>query len=98
MAMQPVIVMTSICAPFRLERRGQAAQIRAETLQQGLDDVVRPNTQHLVSNLRRHMSVSQMPRQARQLAAIAMPHLDDRLHCCPNLQPPTVLELQAVSL
>jgi hypothetical protein len=44
------------------------------------------------------MSVSQMPSKAYKLIWLAMPDLDNKLRGSPNLEPPPIVKLQAISI
>jgi hypothetical protein len=67
-------------------------------MQHILDHMIGPNAKYLVSNISRQMPVSQMPGKANQLARIFVPDFDDKLGRSLNLEPPSVVQLQTISI
>ena len=51
-----------------------------------------------MSNLRRQMTIAEMPCKAHQLARIFMPDLDNRLCGRLNHEPPPVVKLHTISI
>jgi hypothetical protein len=103
MGMQPVIrvmvlTVAAVSATFRLKRSPHSDEIRPKAFEHGLDHVVGSDAKNLVPDLGRHVPVSQVPGETRELMAISMPDFDDRLRGRPHAQPPAVLELQSVSI
>jgi hypothetical protein len=60
--------------------------------------MVGANPKNPVSNFSRQMPISQMPSKTRKLMRIFVPDFDDGLHCGLDLQPPSVVQLQAISI
>ena len=57
----------AVSAAFGLERDAAPFQRIAPKPEHILDHVVRPNAKNFISNLRRQMTISEMPRKAHQL-------------------------------
>ena len=93
-----MMAVATISAAFGLKRGLHRYQMRSETTQHPLDHMVRPDTKNLVSNFGRQMTVSKMPGKAHKLIGVFMSCLNDELSSGLNLQPPPILELQAVSI
>ena len=51
-----------------------------------------------MSNLRRQMTIAEMPCKAHKLARIFMPHLDNRLCGRLNHEPPPIVKLHTISI
>jgi hypothetical protein len=100
----PVVTMavradvTAVGAAFRLERRLHLCKIRSESIEHVLDHMVRPNAKNVVPNFSRQMPISQVPSQAYELVGICMRDFHNQLRGGPNLQPPAIFKLQAVSI
>jgi hypothetical protein len=60
--------------------------------------MVGPNAKNVVSNFRRQMPISEMPSKADKLMGIIVSDFDNKLGSGPNLQPPSVFQLQAISI
>jgi len=93
-----IAMVAGVSATFGLERRLHVYKIRSEAMEQILDHVVGPNAKNLVSDFRRQMPISQMPRKARELTGVFMPHFDQELGRGLNPEPSPILELQAISI
>src|SRR6267143_5120443 len=93
-----IAMVAAVSTAFGLERRLHRDKIRSEATEQILDHVVGPNAKNLVSNFRRQMPISQMPRNAHELTGVFMPDLDQDFGGGLNLEPSAILELQAVSI
>src|SRR4029077_4878831 len=103
MIMPPVIVVVmvavvAVSAAFGLEGGLHLYKICSEAMEHILDHVVRPNAKNLVSNFSRQMAIPKMPGKAHKLIGIFMPDFDNKLSSGLNLQPPPILELQAISV
>src|SRR5260370_25265957 len=102
--MMPILTMgamvgvAGVSAAFGLKRGLHLYEIRSKTNEHILDHVVRPNAKNLVPNLSRQMPISQMPRKARQLIGIFMLDFYNELRLSLNLEPSTILKLQAISI
>src|SRR5437879_4022834 len=86
-----------IGAAFGIERRFDLDYAGTKPFHHRLDDVVAPDTQALGRNLRRQMTVSEMPGEANQMLRIATPDLGQRLWRRDHLDQPAVLEHQRVA-
>jgi hypothetical protein len=93
-----VVAVVAVSAAFGLEGALHRYDIRSEAAEHILDHMVGPNIKNLVSNFRRQMPVSQMPRKAQKLAGIFMRDFDDKFHSCLNLYPSPIFELQAIAI
>ena len=96
--MAVMVIMSTVRATFRLERSVDFSENRAEAGKHLFDHMVRPDMEGCKSNLRRQMTIAEMPSKPYKLARIFMPHLDNRLCGRLNHEPPPILELQAVSV
>jgi hypothetical protein len=93
-----MVAVAAVSAAFRLERGPHFCKFCSEAMEHILDHMVGPDAEHLLSNLSRQMPISQMPSNAHKLIGILMPDFENKLCSGPNLQPPPILELQAVSI
>jgi hypothetical protein len=98
LTMGAMVAVAAVSAAFGLERDLHPHEIRSKTKEHILDHVVRPNAKNLTSNFSRQMSISQMPRKARQLIGIFMSDFDNELGCSLNLEPSAVFKLQTISI
>jgi hypothetical protein len=96
--MGAMVAVADISAAFGLERDVHPFKIRSEAKQHIFDHVIRPNAKNLISNFSRQMPISQMPRKARQLIGIFMSDFDNELRRSLNLQPPSIFQLQTISI
>jgi hypothetical protein len=92
------VAVVAIGAALRLEGRPHLHKICSETVKHILNHMVRADTKNVVSNLRRRMSISEMPGKAHKLMGILMPDLDNKLRGRLNFEPSPVVELQAISI
>jgi hypothetical protein len=93
-----MVAVTAVCAAFGLEGDPYLHEIRSETAEHILDHMVGANAKNLVPNFRRQMPVSQMPSKPRELMRIFVSDFDDGLRSGVDLQPPSVVQLQAISI
>jgi hypothetical protein len=93
-----MMAMATVRAAFGLEGGLHLHEFRAKAMEHILDHMVGPNAKNVVSNFSRQMPVSQMPSKAHKLKGIFVPDFDDELRSGLNLQPPTVFQLQAISI
>src|SRR5262249_17895247 len=70
----------------------------SEALQQVFDYMVGSNAKSVASNLSRQVPVAKMPGQTHELIGIDMPDFDNNLRGGLDLEPPSVLELQTISV
>jgi hypothetical protein len=98
LTMGAMVAVAGVSAAFRLERDLHLYKICSEAKEHILDHVVRPNAKNLVPNFSRQMPISQMPREASKLVGIFMSDFDNELRRSLNLEPPTIFELQAISI
>jgi hypothetical protein len=96
--MSVMVPLAAIGTAFRLEGGHYLRKIRSETAEHIFDNMVGPESENLVSNFSRRMPISKMPGKAHKLNGIFMPCLDDEFSSGLNLQPPPILELQAISI
>src|SRR5882672_3294277 len=93
-----MVAVAAVCATLRLERDLYLHEIRSETAEHILDYMVGANAKNVVPNFRRQMPVSQMPSKPHKLMRIFVPDFDDGLRGGVDLQPPSVVQLQAISI
>ena len=93
-----VMAMVPVRAAFRLKRGMHLCKIRSKAPKHVLDHVIGPNTKNVISHFCRQMTISEMPRDAHEALEIPMPDLHKRFSCRSDLQPPAVIELQAIAL
>jgi hypothetical protein len=60
--------------------------------------MVGPNPKYLVPDIGRQVSISQVPCKAYELTEVFVPHFDDGLERGLNLEPPSIVKLQSVSI
>ncbi|HWY60222.1 MAG TPA: hypothetical protein VNZ03_37520 [Terriglobales bacterium] len=96
--MGAMVAVAGVSAAFGLERGLHLCKICSEAEQHILDHVVRPNAKDPVSNFSWQVSISQMPRKARQLIGIFMFDFDNELRRSLYLEPPAIFQLQAISI
>jgi hypothetical protein len=96
--MTVMVRLAAISTAFRLERSHHLCKIRSETAEHIFDNMVGPESENLVSNFSRQMPISKMQGKAHKLIGIFMSCLNNELSSGLNLQPPPILELQAVSI
>jgi hypothetical protein len=86
-----------ISAAFGIERRLDLDDPRAEPLQHLRDDVVTPDTQRLLGDLRRQMAVSEVPGEPDHVLRVAALDLDQRLGGGHDLDQAAVVEQQRIA-
>ena len=94
-----VLRMTTagISAAFRIERRFDGDDARAETPHHLLDNVIAPNAKALAGDLRRQMTIAEMPRDPHQMLRIGAANLHQRLRCSDDLDQPAVVQHQRIA-
>jgi hypothetical protein len=93
-----MMVSSAVRAAFGLENGLHLHEPRAEAAKQIFDHVIRPDTQHLIPNLRWQMTVAQVPREAHELTRVIVRDFDNRLTRGTNQEPQPVIELQAIAI
>jgi len=104
----PVIVMAMIIVTMRvarvgispafgIERRLDLDHARAEPLHHGLDDMVAADAQALGHELRRQMTVTEMPCNADEVVRIVAADLEQRLWRRDHFDQPAVLQHQRIA-
>jgi hypothetical protein len=102
--MMPIVVVVvrvavvAIGAALRLEGGLHLHKICSETAEHLLNHMVGADAKNLFSNFRRQMAISQMPSKTHKLVGIFMPDFDNVFGSRLDPEPPTILELQAVSV
>jgi len=86
-----------IGATFRIERRLDLDDARAESLHHRLDDVILPDAERLWHDLRRQMPVAEMPGDPDQMMRIAPLDLEQRFRRRDHLDQPAVFQHQRVA-
>ena len=93
-----MVPITPVRTAFGLEGSSHVHKIRSQPLEHLFDHMVRPNAKNLASNFGRQMPISQVPGKTRKLTGILMPDFDNELGSSLNLQQPSVVKLQAISV
>jgi hypothetical protein len=96
--MSVLMAMAAISAAFRLEGGPHVCKIRAKTTEHLFYNVVGPESENLVSDFSRQMPISEMPGKAYKLIGILVACFDYALRSGLDLEPPSVVQLQAVSI
>ena len=96
--MAVMVIVTTVRAAFGLKRSVAFSEDCAEAGKHLFDHMVRPDTEGFLSNLRRQMTIAEVPRTAHKLAGIFMPHLNNGLRGGLNHEPSPVVKLHAVSI
>jgi hypothetical protein len=96
--MAVMVIVTTVRTAFGLKRSVAFSENCAEAGKHLFDHMVRPNTEGFMSNLRRQMTIAEMPCKAHKLARIFMPHLDNRLCGSLNHEPPSIVKLHTISI
>jgi len=96
--MAVMVIVTTVRAAFGLKRGIAFSENCAEAGKHLFDHMVRPDSEGFMSNLRRQMTIAEMPCKAHKLARIFMPHLDNRLRGRLNHEPPPIVKLHTISI
>jgi hypothetical protein len=96
--MAVMVIVTTVRAAFGLKRSIAFSENCAEAGKHLFDHMVRPDTESFMANLRRQVTIAEMPRKAHKLARILMPHLHNRLFGCLNHEPSPVVKLHTISI
>jgi hypothetical protein len=96
--MAVMVIVTTVRAAFGLERSLNLSENCPEAGKHVFDHMVGPDTEGFMSNLRRQMTVAEMPCKAHKLARVFMPHLDNGLCCRLNHEPPPIVKLHTISI
>ena len=81
-----------VSAAFGIERRLDLDHARTEALHHGLDDMVAADAQALGHDLRRQMTIAEMPADANEVVRIATADLQQRLGRRDHFDQPAVLQ------
>ena len=97
----PMIVMTipaaGIGAAFRIERRVDGDDARAEALHHLLDHMIAPDAQALADDLCRQVPIAEMPGDPHQMIRIAAANLDKRLRRGDHFDEAAVFQHQRIA-
>ena len=96
--MAVMVIVTTVRAAFGLERSLDLSENCAEAGKHPFDHMVRPDKEGFMSNLRRQMTIAEVPCKAHKLARVFMPHLDNGLCCRLNHEPPPIVKLHTISI
>lgn len=91
------VASTGIGSAFRIERRFDSDDTRAEAPHHLLDDVIAPDAKALADDLRRQMAIAEMPGNAHQMKRIGAADLHQRLGRSDHLDQPTVFQHQRIA-
>jgi hypothetical protein len=96
--MAVMVIVTTVCAAFGLKRSVALSENCAEAGKHLFDHMVRPDTEGLMSNLRRQMTIAEVPCKAHKLAGICVGYLDNRFPGRLNHEPPPIVKLHTISI
>jgi hypothetical protein len=91
------VAITFIGAALGIERSLDLDHPRAQPLHHLLDHVIAPDTQCLPQNLRRQVTIAEMPGNTDQVLRIATADFQQRLGRSDHLDQPAVLEQQCIT-
>jgi hypothetical protein len=97
MALVMRVAGLGIGAAFGIERRFDLDDARAQAFHHRLDHVVAADAQALRHDLRRQMTVAEMPGEPHQMLRIDAADLDQRLGCRDHLDHPAVFQHKSVA-
>jgi hypothetical protein len=93
-----MVAVSAIGAPFRLKRGTHLGEVRSETAEHVLYDMIGANAENVVSDFGRQMAISQMPGKACKLMGIFVPDFNNGFCGGLNSEPSSIFQLQAVSI
>src|SRR5580700_1167302 len=96
--MAVMVIVTTVRAAFGLEPSLNLSENCPEAGKHVFDHMVGPDTEGFMSNLRRQMTIAEMPCKAHKLARIVMPYLDNGLCGRLNHEPPPIVKLHTISI
>ena len=91
-------VTVAVCSSFGLEGRLHSDEVRAKATEHILYYMVGSNAEYLFTDIRRQVSITQMPGKADELTGIFMPDFHDQLGRGLNLEPSPIIQLQAIAI
>jgi len=91
------VVIAIIGAAFGIERRFDFDHPRAQPHHHFLDHMVTPDAQRFGQNLRRQMTVAEMPGDANQMLRIGATDFRQALRRCDHLDQTAILEHQRIA-
>ena len=97
MSVRRVRVGARIGAAFGIERRLDLDHARAQAIHHRLDDVIAPDPQAFCHDLRRQVTIAEMPGNANQMARVLTPDFDQRLRRRDHFDQPVVVEHQGIA-
>ena len=92
------MAVTRVRTAFGLEGNSHVHKIRSQPTEHLFDHMVRPNAKNAAANFSRQMPIAQVPGKTRKLTGVLMPDFDNELGGSLNLQQPSIVELQAISV
>lgn len=91
------VAAAGIGSAFRIERRLDGDDARAETSHHLLDDMIAPDAKALADDLGRQMAVAEMPRDPDQMMRIGATDFHQRLRRGHDLDQPSVFQHQRIA-
>jgi len=91
------VAAAGIGTAFGVERRFDLDHACAEPSHHGFDDVIAPDTQSPRRDLRRQMTVAQMPGDPNQMLRVAAANFEQRLGCRDHLDQSAIVEHEGVA-
>ena len=91
------VAVTGIGATLRVERRFDLDQTCTEPLHHRFDHVVAPDAQAACGDLRRQVTIAEMPGDANQMLRIAAADFHQRLRRRHDLDQPAILKHQCIA-
>src|SRR5262249_50893302 len=73
-------------------------EIRTEAMEHVFDHMIGSNAKRLLTDIRRQVSIAQVPGKANQLTGILVPDFDDKLSRGLNHEPPPIVQLQPIAI
>jgi hypothetical protein len=93
-----VLSAATVGATLGLKRRPHLDEISSQAFEHGFDHMVGSNAKDRATDLRRQMSVPQMPGEPRQLLGISMADIYHRLRSRLYFEPSPIMQAQPVSI
>ncbi len=102
--MRVLVVIVHVAMPaarigpaFRIEWRFDFDHARAKPLHHVLDHMVAADTKSLADNLRRQMTIAEMPGDTHEMMRIVAPDFDELLRCGNDFDQPPVFQHQRIA-
>lgn len=94
----PMVGMMRVGPAFGIERCLDGREPCAKTLQHRLQRAIGPHAQAVGENLYRHVPVTKMPGEAREMRQVLTTNLDQRLRLDHHLDDAAIVELERIAV